>query len=290
MLSEKRAGRITGSRVAGVLGISPFNGPDDVMRDMVRQHFGYEQEFKGNVATEWGNANEQIAIDCLSDLSGLKYKANKEFFICEKYPWIGVTPDAFADGGHMAQVKCPYSLRKGGEFKPLAAQEHYYAQVQIEMLCTNKLSQVFYQWSPFGEHHEVVMFSQVYIDSIMPTLKEFHERFLKIIADENLYSEYLEDMPEPETVDFSNNEELLDAYRQYKALTAQADKATKAAKELKEEIEKMLPSKGAKIVIVGDYKATKVTRKGNVNYKKIPELKGVDLESYRNKEIEFWKL
>ena len=34
----------------------------------------------------------------------------------------------------------------------------------------------------------------------------------------------------------------------------------------------------------------KTLRKGNVNYKDIPELSGVDLERYRGKSVENWKL
>ena len=37
-------------------------------------------------------------------------------------------------------------------------------------------------------------------------------------------------------------------------------------------------------------KVTKVVRKGGVDYKSIPELIGVDLESYRKKAIETWRL
>jgi len=35
---------------------------------------------------------------------------------------------------------------------------------------------------------------------------------------------------------------------------------------------------------------TKVVKKGNVNYKNIPQLKGVDLEEYRGKSSEYWTI
>lgn len=37
------------------------------------------------------------------------------------------------------------------------------------------------------------------------------------------------------------------------------------------------------------YKLTQSTRKGAIQYKEVPMLKGVDLEPYRGKEIEVWK-
>ena len=40
----------------------------------------------------------------------------------------------------------------------------------------------------------------------------------------------------------------------------------------------------------GGFVFTKNVRLGNVQYKEIPELKSLDLEPYRGKEIESWKL
>ena len=37
-------------------------------------------------------------------------------------------------------------------------------------------------------------------------------------------------------------------------------------------------------------RVSKIVRKGNVDYKAIPELIGVDLEAYRKKPIESWRL
>lgn len=38
----------------------------------------------------------------------------------------------------------------------------------------------------------------------------------------------------------------------------------------------------------GRYALDMVVRKGSVNYKDIPELKGIDLESYRGEEVTSW--
>lgn len=35
---------------------------------------------------------------------------------------------------------------------------------------------------------------------------------------------------------------------------------------------------------------TKTSRKGNINYKEIPELNGIDLEKYRSKNIEYYTI
>jgi predicted phage-related endonuclease len=57
-----RVGKITASRVGAILGNSPYKTRDDVMREMVREALGAELEFTGNVATEYGTANEINAM------------------------------------------------------------------------------------------------------------------------------------------------------------------------------------------------------------------------------------
>ena len=61
-LDVRRTGKITGSRVAAILGLSPYSKRADVMREMIREHYGVETEFKGNIATEHGQRHEQDAI------------------------------------------------------------------------------------------------------------------------------------------------------------------------------------------------------------------------------------
>jgi hypothetical protein len=40
----------------------------------------------------------------------------------------------------------------------------------------------------------------------------------------------------------------------------------------------------------GGVRVSKLTRKGNVDYKKIPELKAVNLDEYRKAPMEYWKI
>ena len=56
-----RKGRVTGSNVGAILGLSPFMKPEDVMRRMVRDWHNAPSEFTGNAATEYGTFHEKIA-------------------------------------------------------------------------------------------------------------------------------------------------------------------------------------------------------------------------------------
>ena len=58
---KQRVGRITGSIAGGVLGLSPWQTPESILRQMVRAYHGAPSEFTGNPATEWGTKHERQA-------------------------------------------------------------------------------------------------------------------------------------------------------------------------------------------------------------------------------------
>ena len=146
---EQRKLRITGSRVGAILGLSPWQTRDDVLRAMVREYHGAESEFKGNPATDHGNANEQRAVLAFMRETGLNVEK------CGFFPYgdrMGASPDGLTDDGGVLEIKVPFGLRNGGEFKPLADQPHYAAQVQMEMLSSGRKHAYFAQYiAPKGD-------------------------------------------------------------------------------------------------------------------------------------------
>jgi len=262
-----RKGRVTGSNVGAVLGLDPYRSRNDVMRSMVREYHGAESEFAGNVATEWGNANAGLDAQDVG------------FFTYED--WAGASPDGLCSDGLGLEVKCPYGIRKGGEFKSLADQPHYFAQMQWEMLCTGWTGIHFYQWAPHGHTHEIVLPDRDWIDENLPILRQF-------------YAEYLSELDNPEHLEPLRVElNTLDTKRmieEISQLSEAIDNATERKKELQAELVEMAGEKNATNATIWGRKLTKVERKGNVQYAKIPELNGVDLDQYRGKSSSFWKL
>ena len=68
-----RKGRVTGSSVGAILGLSPFMSPDDVMRRMVRERNGAASEFK-----KWNKAAGKV-------LAGLtrRREAERQLFLSD---------------------------------------------------------------------------------------------------------------------------------------------------------------------------------------------------------------
>lgn len=276
---QKRIGKITGSRAGAALGINPWMTPEQLLRQMVREYHGAESEFKGNIATEYGNLHEPLAaMDYLGKTGNLVEEVG--FIQHQDHEWLGASPDGLIDDDKVLEIKCPFSLRKSDRpiFKTLAEQPHYYAQVQIEMICTGRDKAHFYQWCKGGDYLEEVSLDHDWVSSNIPALEEFHKR-------------YLEELDNPEhlqpLVNEINTLRALELLNEYDSLKETIDNANARVKEIMAELVDACNESDS---IIHGRKMTKVQRKGNIQYAKVPELDGIDLEPYRGKSVEFWRL
>lgn len=277
---EQRKGRVTGSSVGAILGLSPFMKREDVMRNMVREYHGYEREFKGNQATEYGTFHEDMAIiDYQLKTGNVVAKTGFHTF----GNWIGASPDGFVAFDKLIEIKCPYGQRDKipPVFKTLEEQPHYYAQVQIQLFVTGMSACDFYQWTPNGDNLETVFYSADWCRKNIPLLEKF-------------YDEYLEERENPEkhlqdkrTTNNTNST----AYRveYYFELKAQIAELDALAKGVLEQIVKDCNEKDSDI---NGHKLTKVVKKGAVSYAKAVKelLPDADLTPYMGEQSEYWRL
>lgn len=134
-LSPERNGRITASVVGAILGCKgAFNSRDKVVKDLVTAMIGNEVKRFSSRATEHGHVNEARAVQIYvekNQLANLYYTGDEQrFFPIET--WLGATPDGLVDSRGLIEVKCPYSERY------IEPSENYYAQMQIQMYCTDR--------------------------------------------------------------------------------------------------------------------------------------------------------
>ena len=146
-LSPERAGRITGSRVAAVLGLDPYRTRADVMREMVRQLAGAEQEFTGNAATDWGTEHEADALAAFEESEGLEV-ADRQRFCVSDDGMLAATVDgtAYSQSEMVAVVeaKCPYAAM----YTSLKERPAYGAQIQLQLAVTGLPLAYFVVWRP----------------------------------------------------------------------------------------------------------------------------------------------
>lgn len=197
--------RITGSRAAAVLGLSPWSKPGDVLREMVRQAHGAEAEFKGNICTEHGTKNEARAILCFMRKTGINVEP------CGFFPhgeFLGASPDGLTDDGGIVEIKVPYSLKNGDKpFQSLNDQQYYLAQVQMEMMATGRKHAYFAQYiapngDPFADDYvaEQMQVERVELDEAWEALNmPAFQAFFELLKSELSNKKHLE--PLRETID-----------------------------------------------------------------------------------------
>lgn len=276
---QSRRNRLTGSNVGAALGINPFKTPDDLIRQMVRNYHGAEPEFKGNVATDWGTNHEPEAA--------LEYtmETGSHIEVCgffEFEDWLGASPDGQVLETGLIEIKCPYGQRKKNppQFKTIHEQPHYFAQMQIEMLCANRQWCDFFQWAPHGTMIERVHADVHWVDYYLPKLYEFYLRYVA----ERDNPDHLE--PKLKEV---NNQRVRQLVEEYHDLSEVIDVASERRKEV---LQTLVSASGERDALVCGHKLTKVKRQGSISYAKVlkDHAPDVDLDPYRGKSSEFWKL
>lgn len=181
-----RVGRITGSRIGAVLGIDKNKTPDDVMRGMVRDFFGEEQEFTGNEATEYGNAHEDDAIDCYEALTGAQVKYTGQH-VHKDYGWLAASPDGLVGHDGLIEVKCPFRAK----YTKLEEVPHTNAQIQLQLEVTGRDWCDFVIWREGAISVERVAADKTWLSNNMGALAAFFDDYQATIASEELSARHL---------------------------------------------------------------------------------------------------
>lgn len=187
-LSPLRTGRITGSRVGAVLGLSKTKTRADVMREMVRDHFGDPVEFVGNAMTEHGKKMEEPARAAYERLTGRLVLDAQDFLIHPQVPWLGYSPDGLVGLDGLVEIKCPTVWAR---WRSIYDKPDFYAQVQLGLACTGRT------WADFcryvdGEplEPERVEAEHGWLTAQFDELQAFHDEFERIIADPKVAAPY----------------------------------------------------------------------------------------------------
>jgi len=290
---QDRRSRLTGSVAGAAIGLCPWRKPDEVLRQMVREHHGLpdENNLDGNPAIQHGNRHEKAAELAFMRKTGLDVYAVGFLPI---HDWSGASPDGITSDDAVLELKCPFGKRNdiAPEFKWLSEQPHYEAQVHLEMLAAKKLKAYFAQYRPaigdvFSDnyHPEVIEIEAVHasadwLEENIPKLKAFYERFLSEIDNPAHLEPLRIILNEP------FHQQMIDHISELDDKIAMATEAKKAA------MESLIEMAGGKNADICGRKLTLVKRKGSISYAKaIKDLApGADLSKYEGKPSESWRL
>lgn len=284
-LSPMRAGRITASRVAPILGIGKYGSREDTMREMVRQALGAESEFTGNSATEYGNAHEEDGRAEYERVSGQLVLDAQEFICHPEFEWLGCSPDGLVGEDGMVEIKCPPRAR----YTSIAECPHYEAQIQLQLACTGRTWCDFVIWRSFDAADrlgcEPLIIERTpadpdWLPSNLAKLAEFHAEYLAIIADDKLAAPFLEDAERTDP-------EWAAAAAEFHAADEAVEAAGKRLDVAKARLRELAGDRSAKGCGVS---VTRSERTGSVDWKSIAEkyAPDVDPDEFRKASSVVW--
>lgn len=291
-----RKGKITGSRVGGILGVNPYASREDVMRQMVREHFDAPSEFTGNEATDYGTMMEPVALEFYKTKLDPSVEGVEEvgFIPHPRLDFVGASPDGIlimkpgANWRGGLEIKCPYYAKQPySVHDPKKAS--YAAQCQLVMECCDLDVMDFLCF--MGEDNyllESIERDRAWWEGAEPKLQAFHDEFKKIVASKKLSAPYLQD-GDPE-IDDPRVSELSTLYFKIKANAERMKPTTDRFDELKKEL-----SREFRIGTGDGVRFATQTKKGSVDYKALSDAidlpsilreHGMTLDQFRKKDTE----
>jgi putative phage-type endonuclease len=260
---EFRRTKIGASDAASILGISPWKNKRSLWREKV-----LGEETVTNRAMMRGNELEPLARYEFEKMTGIRVMP--KLVINKHLPWQIANLDGITfDEDVFVEIKCPnkevHAMAKDGKIP-----SYYYCQLQHQ-LCVTNLDRAYY-FSFNGEEGAVVEIQKndQYIEDL---LKEELEFLKLIMTKQEPYNCYVSKVD-------TEWEKLAQEYR-----------ALVSLEERKEQLKKQLIELSSGFNSEGfGVKVTKRQRAGNIDYKSIPELNGLDLEKYRKHDISYFEV
>ncbi len=270
---EWRGGFIGASDSPIICGKSPFCTPSrlwSLKKGLLKN--------EPNYAMKRGKELEEEARKKYSDLVKCEYKP--KVFSSKKFPWMVASIDGINCAGQIIEIKCPsdeiHKQAKNG-YVP----EHYIYQMNHQMYVCGVHRCEYVSYNPNDFFKELVSFMVVRSNKIVEEIIEKSKDFWDSLQ---IYEEPA--LERKDIVSMKQNPEFLalelDLFHLYEM--------KKSAEEQIEEIKGRLISLCTHDRCEGcEFRVSKLTRQGAIDYTKIPELKEINLEKYRKLCTEYYR-
>lgn len=261
-----RKNYIGASEAPIVMGVNPWTTPNMLWRTRL----GLLQKPNPNDAMLRGNRLEPIARDKFIEETGIQVKP--KVLVNDSYNWLLASYDGISnDNKYAVEIKCPGRTDHECAMDGVIP-EKYIPQLAQQMLIAD-LSSIFY--FSFNEtSYRILEINRSSYDekSLLKATKQFWED--------------LNDLREPPLCD---KDFVIQQDQEWYLLTDEWKRISAQRKDLEEKEENLrnlivLRAKDRNVQGNG-VRVSKIIRKGNVEYKGIPQLMGIDLEQHRKPPI-----
>jgi putative phage-type endonuclease len=259
-----RSQGIGSSDIASILGISPWKSAHELFKERTGEVKAVD--ISNQYQVQRGVVNEPRARALYELISGSKFEP--ALHVHSEYSFMRVSLDG-DDGETVLEIKVP-GVKTLEDAKKGIVPEYYMCQVQYQMMCAGRNKAVFFCFHPEQDDYAIV--------DVKPDI-ELQEKIKNAVIN---FWDMVQKKEWREETDFI---EVKDSkFSKIESEYIEAKKALKLAEEKLDQIEKEVLkfSNLHKKEVRGSFiKIVKSEVKGLVEYKKIPQLKGVDLEQFR---------
>lgn len=266
-----RKDKIGASDAPIIMGISPYKTPFKLWQEKV----GIVQPDPETFPQKEGKRKEPLARAVLERELGMPLVPSVRLH--KSIPWLMASLDAMDMEGHaIAEIKCPgkhdHDLALSGQIP-----DKYFPQLQHQMeVCDLEMA---YYFSFDGEKGIV--------------LKVFRDdKYIKhLLQEEEIFFSHMQNLEPPPLTDkdyqMQDGPQWKKLASRFIHVSSELQNLQREEKAIREQLISMCDGQSS---MGGGVKVSKCIRKGNVDYSQIPELKGLNLESFRKKTTEYWKV
>ncbi len=268
---DLRKSKITATDATVIVGISPWKTPYQLWLNKIGEYPDQQQ----TEAMRRGLDLEDEARKTFEKLTGINVRPR--IVVSNSNDWMMASLDGLSeDEKEIVEIKCP------GQFDHSSAvsgkiPDKYYPQLQHQMAVCEAPRAFYFSYDGHDGVNLEVKRDDLFIEKMIELEKKFYTCMTDIIA------------PELSERDYVVRED--EEWQHYSKAWQEAQIAIKYLEELQEKTrEKLLElSRGRNTKGCG-ISVSKYMRKGNVEYKAIPDFENIDLEKYRKKPIEVWRV
>ena len=260
---EWRDTGIGSSDACVIMGTSPWSTP----RKIAEIKRGIRERDKANFAMKRGLDLEHEARLAYEKHTGEVMQP--DCIVNKKHKWMKASVDGINISRDLIlEIKVP---GKEDHLKAVEGiiPEKYYPQVQHQMMVADV--PIVHYWSYYKSQGALVMVvkDQEYQDELFEKEKEFYEKYIK--------GDALPDLTDKDIVK-RDDEAWINLVDEYLKVKYDLEPLIEKEKELKKQLYDLAGDNSAE---GNGIRVSRFFKKGNVDYKKVPELEGVDLEQYR---------
>ena len=268
---EMRRSKIGASDAAIIMEESPWKTPFQLWCQKVQSGSIPEK----SIALLRGIELEPIARQRFMDMTGIC--VSPDVIINPNNNWMMASLDGIdEEKKNIVEIKCPGKEDHSSASEGIIPRK-YYPQLQHQLeVCALDMA---YYFSFDGIEGVIIKIyrDDKYIKNMISKEKEFWDRIQDFRPPMLIERDYV----------YKDNEIWNNTASEWKNLNRQIIQLESRRDELKDILVSQCAQRNSR---GGGLKVSKVLRKGAIGYGEIPELIGIDLESYRKKPIEYWKI